>query len=304
MNMKQICFSLSIIALLFLYACQKDFTVKDNDSVGQALAVDSNYIDKIYGLWDNGTGIDTQQILTFKYDATKRLASVHDSDITMSGMIHWSSDYYFYNGADSIPFKYIQVSTETSTDLDSSTTFYFYNPLYRKTKDSILVASYISGICDYKTFNVDNYNYVSGYRYTSSSGYKNIILPPPYIYTFTGKDTGMIDSYGNMTAFDIHLQIVSPITSGSSSYSSKSIFTFDNKPNPFAKLSIFSALKNGGGAKFLDLIVSTNNITRTETISPPFTYLTLYSYIYNSTGYPVICNTSDSIKYLFKYKIL
>lgn len=282
-----------------------------NDSGPQTIidpvnVTDSNYLDKMYALYDIGSGIDTQDIFTFKYDALKRVVSVHDSTITPGGNVHYSSYYFYYNGADTICNKSIEVFTETTTDLDSTIAFYYYDNTLRKVKDSAIDISYVSGVSDYRTLWLSNYTYAAGFRYAAASEHTNNLTTPVSSYTINSLDTATLDSRSNMIAFDSHSIGTSSVPGGNSTSYAASRYTFDTHLNPLAKLSFFRALDKGDRQYFLPLFVSANNITQDKPLFNPPSFTINFTYQYNNAGYPVRCTTSgnDVEQIIFRYKTL
>ena len=73
--MKQICFFLSIIVIIFLSACQKDFTVDNVSPLSNAALTGSNFPDKIYLTRTSGTITDTVFTQFYFYGNNRRIIS-------------------------------------------------------------------------------------------------------------------------------------------------------------------------------------------------------------------------------------
>lgn len=253
---------------LYLSACQKEYSPSgiDPNPTPTPLptpSVDSNYLDKLYSLYDDGSGLDTQIISTLHYDANKRVVSIIDS-ITKP-LTPWMSYNYYYNGADTIPYKSIFINSENQADPDSVTHYFFYNTQGQKIKDS--VKSVYSGTSYFKV--------------------QNISYAPGKIYGITdaSRDTASLDANGNIL-LNKHY-----ILSGSTyKLDVTSIYTYDSHPHPFAKLSNHIAQQQfPNGETLYYEYMGNNNFTlqdETTTISQNYHFMSFVNYTYNAAGFP------------------
>ena len=191
--LKFTCFLFSLIAFM---SCKKD---NNRDTTP-----DGNYIDKIYSLVDNGTGIDTLIALSVNYDNLKRVTLM-----TNGTDENWT---YFYNGNDMSPYKAVIQSYGGGPD----TVYFTYNSAGLKIKDSVLQGPNPASIST-----VTEYSYETG---------KIISYAVNNISNFS-KDTATTDANGNILSNWLHRYYTPPVTEY---YTVHSVFTYDNHPHPFS----------------------------------------------------------------------
>ncbi|MEO8768607.1 MAG: hypothetical protein ABI402_00925 [Ferruginibacter sp.] len=284
--MKRICFlfALTGFALIIFASCQKEINsdVTSNNYISPPAINDSNYLDKIFDLYDNGSGIDTQNISVCRYDNLRRLTSISDS-IFDSDEINFT---YYYNGTDTLPYKsmYTDVS---STNADTEIVYHYFDANQQKIKDSIINISN-----DGSSVNVQviNYSYSPGKMYgeIATTG----ILPssaPVY-----SRDTATLDANNNI------ISSLDYILSGSDYILNRtSNFTYDNHSNPFSKLNMFKSFNRfpNGETLFWEVMCFNNIITQTETTLPPnqYTFNPGFTYTYGQNGLPVTNTTGSGI---------
>lgn len=267
-----------------LSACQKDDTPGDNSNppnVG-----DSNYLDKIYELYENGYGIDTENIYTVHYDNSKRVIAINYKGTTSGNSDVSKSFYYSYNGIDTLPYKSTSIIIYPSSSFDTTNTYYFYDAQKRNLKDSIINTSLKSG--NYNVYNeIDEYSYNDGKLYGRSIavGFSNPVYE---------KDTASIDQNGNILLnqkyyFDGHtFKLVNT-----------SNLVYDDHLSPFAKLSNFKAHRKFARRhlemSFFEHLDFNNRVSQTETDNMGggnYSYMLSYSYVYNASGLPIKQNIS------------
>ena len=105
----------------------------------------------------------------------------------------------------------------------------------------------------------------------------------------------------------MYAQYISTPPGGNNASSNEAVFTYDNHPNPLARLTAFSAFFNQSNNYFtLDpQQISTNNLSSAGSpVSPNSS--DNYSYQYNNAGFPVRCTISspDVSEIIYKYKSL
>lgn len=301
------------MAALYLSACQKDFTIENTTQsiVDSAAVLDSNYLDKIIYTTTVGNLTDTDFIQIYNYDAQKRVVSLVDSIKTVSGIIENYTVKYSYNGNDSLPNKKFEIYTLISPSIinkDTIITFYNYSLAGLKLKDSALrffhKISTSSGNYDEFSKEITTYQYVvnkiSG-KTTNTTLYNtfNTNVGIPYS-TF---DTATFDIAGNL--------IRNERSDSLNQLFRTSTFTYDNKPNPFARLSNYKTLEVfPSGETFIDEMQAKNNRLHAVEGNLPFISYDddlTGKYEYKTNGYPKQIIETDGIrinKTIFIYKSL
>lgn len=290
---------LGIFLLFSLAACQKE--ISDDSALPPVLHVaDSFYLDKIYTLFDNGGGIDTQGITTVKYDNLKRVVSLNDSTLTPAGPVYFSFTGYYYNGADTVPVRSVAITDGSAGYIDTITTYFNYDAQNRKLYDSIVRRStnLAVGMVSIQE-RVTNYSYASGKIYGQS---RSTPIDPAGPTTLT-RDTAEINANGDITTnrkyvFDGTNYILN-ITSN---------FTYDNNPSPFSRLSNFLAHRQfpNGETLVTEYAGYKNILSQNEVIvSPSNTFSPSSIYTYNPNGLP----SSQRVdlfqeQFIFTYKAL
>jgi hypothetical protein len=303
MKAKYLLFIFLATTAFYLSSCQKEISYEIGTSqnfIDSVSTGDSIYLSKLYDLYDAGSGVDTQEVITIHYDALRRATSLIDS-LVMPGATNFHSYNYYYNNTDSIPFKLIDIDNGSSLTPDTVITYFNYNLTGQKIKDSILRSLHSAGL-DTRSVVVTNYSYAAGFIF----GYtvRQDIVPGPS-QTIT-KDTATLDNQGNIVlskkykfnglSFDLNIT---------------STFAYDNHPNPFSRLSLLKAHQNfpNGETLFLEYISSNNRTSQSEiTVSPAYNFQTTLNYSYSThTGLPVQCLSmfgSGPDQLLFRYKSL
>ena len=253
--------------LLYLLASIVLFNSCKKDSPRDPYPLNGNYIDKIYSLWDDGTGMDTMAILTVNYDNLKRVVSMSDN---------FSEDWkYVYSGNDMKPSK----ATIGSYGSLPDTFFYSYNSDGLKTKDSVRTYNSPS---DPQRVLVEEYSYQPGRIITIT---REIVTDPDM--NFVKMDTATLDASGNITQNRSSRFSGNPLSYLNSINSS---FTYDNRPHPFSAMNIFNSNRNlpFGETFALEMFTPNNRLTQIEieTGSTGSDYQVNYSYEYNADGFP------------------
>ena len=281
MKRTKILLAFAAIFSFWIVSCQKEFTSEDTvvtDST--VVSKDSFYIDKIYNLFDDGNGIDTQHISYFHYDNLKRVELIGDTTIDTSGTQIFTSNFY-YQGADKIPYRRVDIAKYSSDEYDSTVYHIFYDGQHRLLKDSIEHFSFsITSNPSDDYVRVIKYSYGNGEMYGEDSR------------AFTGstsdvelsRDTATLNSDGDITKnksylFDGSTYILSGVSD----------FTYDTHINPFARLSLFLAYQEFPNGETLqsEYMPHKNILIQNEVGMGPFsqTYNQVNSYEYNAAGY-------------------
>ena len=264
--------SLAAIVCIGLTACQKEFTIEEDPGTNPPATLSSDYLSKFYYI-DSTAGVkDTFRIVSYEYDAQKRVVQIVDSgDIGPAfSLLPERSYQYSYNGSDTIPFKslYQKYSWPPSgvVAVDSQTIFHFYDAQLNRVKDSV---------SDFSA-NASNIWYTRLYTYTATSITE--------VTTFPGStpDTTVtrVDARGN-------------IILGESDPDGLFTYEFDNNPSPFARLSNFKALRltvDAEAAGYFYQLKNTNNFTKNTDFSPSQSLFEIWDltgdYNYRTDGYP------------------
>ncbi len=236
---------LPLIALaLYISACQKDFNV-DNVTVARvdsippvSVITDSNYLSKVIYLssTNNGLSFDTFMIDTFAYDNLKRVSSFYTYPINNTTHPHYTKNAYFYQGNDTIPYKYSIIDSSDGVGFflrDTTFSYCFYDSFKRKIKDSI-IENYLDQGGIGSGLEIVYYTYVGNSIYGLTSIVSNHTNSNTYFVNF--KDTCSVDANGNILSDKKYR-----MNGGNYVLDAVSNFTYDNFKNPLAKLSIFKA---------------------------------------------------------------
>jgi hypothetical protein len=284
---------LSII--IILSSCQKEISIENipnpNPNPG-VLTADSNYLSKIYYTYFDGVSLDTIDIFSYTFDNNKRVVLLTDtSDYTGPNHLY-SRTQYFYNAADTLPYKSIRFEHHNTLGveyIDTTTTFIFFNTSGQKIKDSVI--SQFQNLSTYvnKEIAVHQYTYSPLKIYGAT---KTILF-----YTLGGSlndndvtDTATLDAKGNIIS-----NIKNRYNAASLSVEKVvSTLTYDANPSPFAHLTNFKAyMVFPSGETLLEEFVQKNNrLHTTEITSSPFSTGRFYEedytgqYLYRPDGYP------------------
>ncbi len=307
----------AIISLSFCFSgCEKESSVERGVVIPVVtnLVVDSNYLDRIIYTTTVGSITDTSFTQIYQYDASKRVVSLTDS---IKPTISTSENFtikYFYNGNDTLPFKKIEIGTTLSTtpfinNRDTSIFFYQYSTTGIKIKDSILKFFHHINVNGSGNDYVDFYKEVIIYQYASSIIYGHTINKLLYSNTSTNVGTSLHIYDTATTDFSGNLITNKKYDSANVLFLT-STFTYDNKPNPFARLSNYKTISVfPSGETFINEMQAKNNRLRAVEIGNGLgsnNDLT-GKYQYNVNAYPKQITETDptgTYKIIFIYKTL
>ena len=281
-------------AILYLSSCQKESSVERGVVVPVVnnLVGDSNYLDKIIYTSTVGNIIDTVFTQIYQYDASKRVVSLIDSTKSTSSISENQTIKYFYNGNDTLPFKKVETfcnlnTMQATSNKDTSISFYQYSITGTKIKDSILNFSHHLNVNGSGNDYVNFYKEIINYEYSQNMIYGKSIKTITYSNTNPNLgsskiyDTAMIDFLGNI--------IINKKYDDSNVLFLTSNFTYDTKPNPFARLSNYKTITVfPSGETFIDQMQAKNNRLKAVEIGNGLgsnNDLT-GKYQYNLNGYP------------------
>lgn len=281
----------AVILITSISACQKEITEDTTTPIPPNIIPDSNYLSKMYEIGIERGVTDTVEIWTYTYDANKRVIHLSDSS-SVIGANYLASWQYFYYGNDTIPYKStytVQGPGYISTD--SLITYFYYNASGQRIKDSVINQN--GAVNDYtKNF----YQYLPGkiYGLTKDSTYNGFA----YVVYLTFDSATIIN--GNIVNNKRNFNY--------SADSVISIFTYDDKPAPFAKLSNFKTFEIFPfGETFFYEMPQNNNRLKANEYSSGTGYLFeedfTGKYIYKPNGYPSQIYYPDPADPALIYKI-
>ena len=277
-------FAVMMFVVIFA-ACQREIdgedenTPPDNTVVEKMISIDTSF----------SPGLDTQFIVTYRYDEQKRLSR---STITAFDPGAHTVDYevvesYFYNGTAVYPYKISTAGTPAHPDEFSGERYLTYNANNIITRDS--VRYFILGV-PVK---------ISRRLYLAKTKSRYLVETAEY-----DPATNILD-YKDTTYANVNFNVDNLIAASDSSYSQLSgglyninryTFYYDKKKNPTAKLRLplpvhFSYTSDDGLLELANTL-SKNNILYVSSYTwfagaAPTIALTNFSYEYNSKGYPV-----------------
>ena len=280
-------------------ACQKEISADTLPSAGTA--ADSNFLDRMYFI-DSTTGFkDTFVFYTYMYDNHRRLLNISHYYNFLTGIEPSKSQYFFYNAADTLPFKraeydYTEAHRYSNQHLiDTIISLYQYDGLGRKTFDSTHETDHfdIAG-----SYGVEFRKRISHFSYVASEVYVQKTATRlggtnPTQYSITLTDTAYLDAADNL----VSLKSYSSIMPGMYILGT---FSYDNHPSPFAKLSNFASLDFFNISELnWPMLKSRNNpqLVLTKIIGGSGGFYQDYSnmYKYNANGYPLRIVQPDSL---------
>jgi hypothetical protein len=216
---------LLLAASVYLSACQKEVST---DTSTPSDIKDSTFLDYIYDLEKDPitNNFDTTYKQTYYYDNNKRVIKIYENFYSATTVNHYIETSFFYSSNDTIPYKSI-VNEKSSALPDQSVSerFHFYNAQGKKIKDSILEIS---------AFNSDTI--VSSYTYGNNSINKITVFKQLGGFQYIAKDSAIINSLGNVINARNFSVLTDPNFTVPQFYRETN-YTYDNKSNPYYKLS-------------------------------------------------------------------
>ena len=221
----------TLLLLIILASCQKEFTPEEVPISPIDSTNDSVLLSKYYVLdTTQATPFDTLSVVTYKYDASKRMIQMLDGqEYGPDAKPSFLDDYSFsYNGNDTVPSKITILSTTSSfPGFGRDTILYYRDGAGKIIKDST------SGIFDDASGKITTsiesnvYNYLSGNRIirTQISG-SDVFGPFSYQESVT-------NFYLTLTAGNITSQQDTTFIDNTATTIEDFNYKFDDKPNPF-----------------------------------------------------------------------
>jgi len=212
---------LTLFLAAFLISCQKEV----NETLRPEIInnADSIYLNKLVVLdTTRPVGMDTVEKMFFQYDNSKRIKSIFSYFV---GIMDSSKYEFFYQGNDTLPFKYVY----HNIDDHGAGFFHYVDTVYFNytdgivTKDSVLQWNLTTG--DYNGLEAGEFT-ISGSKVKRIRRYYGLFSGN---YVLVDSDTANFDvthSAGNLTAHTTPDR-------------SEFVFvqaTYDTKPNPLAKV--------------------------------------------------------------------
>jgi len=250
MKTSRILSGLVIVSAVLFSACQKQIDSRGEDpTLPPVVEQDSNYL---YRVWETDTTtstLDSIDVSTYFYDAQKRVTKRTEfyGDAVSTPDSLDVVTLYSYNGNDTVPFKSIIYDYANG---DTTTTFHYLDAQGRKLKDSSI--SFVTSAFPFKR--VSNYTwhangFVIDFSATVTGG--GSVLLPKF------KDSATLDSRGNIIYYAEYYYLIT----GTPELHERVNITYDNNPNPEAKLSIFKIrdLVIGGEPDIIEFFPQFNN---------------------------------------------
>jgi hypothetical protein len=276
-------FFTGMILLICFSSCQKEIDWKLTNKT----QTDSTAISRLFILDTTLTsGQDTLFKLDLFYDGQKRKSGEDFTEIDNTTGTRYITYYrYSYNNSDTLPYR---LSAKYNNSTDSDFSYFSYNGNFI-VKDSTV--RYIAGVVS--SIQIKYFSSLGGNRFMQRWIDFDLILGTSSlvdstIYTRTVSNNNLI------SGLDSSWISFSPSVLN---FVNSSRFSYDNKTNPFAKLTIWYL----GYFDNLDDLVPTdigmNNLlnARYDGLYPSsYTNINTFSYTYNNAGYPIIARSSGT----------
>jgi hypothetical protein len=278
--MKKISPFLMILATIMLFSCQKELSGDTNSGNGNGGGTgggtgnnDSVYLDRITEVY---YVLNDSTIQDFRYDNQKRVTSISRKHYQGNVLVDTSVISLFYNGSDSLPFKFTEyVAGLGFSWFDSTINFLFYDVQGRMILDSSIYSSQGMGSPYFKEKDIYSLKYVATniYGYNTTT---NLLNPaPPSIQT----DTTWLD--GNKNVLKRHYYDSQPLAL----FRTENNTSFDTKRSPYfymKQIPYFYVT--------LPFYTGMNNllITHTEKLYIPAIYDVKYVHTYNTYNMPTL----------------
>ena len=300
------------VIIVSLLGCQKEMSFDDGGGPPLPTVIDSNFLDKIYLLANPVLRQDTQVVITFTYDALKRITAVTTS--TPNNTDYLEVSQYSYTGVDTMPYKSLHITKFIAPSplqlIDSSIKYFYYNGSGKKVKDSLDEYSYSSGSLAHR-------QYIANYASTTDKIAIDLFIRGLTVGTgniIQLKDTLFLDAKDNVTKSKLYQY---DATTSNYELNVETKLETDNYLNPFYKLNTKTADRSYllGDVDHTNFIMF-NNISKIVTQAyvfgvpnPPSEYFYI-DHVYNAARYPKEYKYHDpaspgsDVLYLFTYKKL
>ena len=278
------------IVLVFCGSCQKEVEIADSENDTQHIS-EGSILDR-YVNFDTtrDRGLDTITVYQFFYDSQKRVIRISEKWYEQGTMTVASTgdDIRFYHSNDTLPYKVVKNSIANGISY-TDTLFLNYDSKGIIARDSLV--NYRSGsklgmYCFY-------YNETIPWGYTIAGSAYDYVLATPIETNKISLTRNFVN--GNvMASYDsVYTQTI-PAYYGIIRYT----YTYDGKPNPFAKMALhYPDYNYDVESSSYDYYTKNNPVSYERTTysknSPvPYTTQVELQYTYNSLGYPITIKVS------------
>jgi hypothetical protein len=204
-------------------SCKKD---DDTNNVTDPPTGQNIYLDKIFEVYDDGNGLDTQYVMTFEYDAQKRISRWGLNDAIFGG--EYIATNYLYNNNDTVPYGFTQINYEMSGGAipDTIRALFTFNSNGKISGEFARITS--ASFPEQRSTTL--YQYVGSQRFGATA---DTTFGTPNSIT-RGLDTSNFDGNGNFVS-SVQYETVASL---GMQLKSRSFFSFDSRVNPLALQNI------------------------------------------------------------------
>lgn len=272
--MKKYILSVALLSFI-LISCNKEISVENvvdspasNDSITLSKII---YIDT-----SQASGLDTLEVLNFKYNNAKRLIESDEIYYDIGIPDGRYKTVLFYNGTDTLPYK----KTTTFSDLPSGNITDLHTGYYTYSNGKVIFDSVVTTSYPYPVSR--RYTYLNDKIIVTNYLYD---LPTPWVTTqniyFTKNNGNTILQKDTVNVSTIHM------------FS----FQYDNKNNPFYGLQ-FSSIEGPVPYYFMEthndaMVFEKNNPTDINQFENSYNFHYKYYYEYNANGYPKVARVHN-----------
>ncbi|MBC7937856.1 MAG: hypothetical protein H7Y86_21120 [Rhizobacter sp.] len=296
-SFKKIFCLLAVLNIAFI-SCQKDFTVEEEIDP-PVIVNDSNYLDKVYHVFSNGTVSDTFITQLYQYDANKRVTAIDVTEVPSllhPGFIYNTRQKWLfqYNGTQLLPLEtqyILDLVAPSSSSADTIHTYHFFNAAGKKTRDSVVAENHSITAASGEYFTIEklvtNYTYAGNNVYALSNSTITHIIPAQPDETYALRDTIVTDSRGNAVSWlNYYVGFDTPLND--------EFYAYESSVSPMQKLNINKALPLAAVDTTIYPVTQTyNNRIRStwRNIGSPDQFQDLAGkYILNAAGFPAQIN--------------
>jgi hypothetical protein len=306
---------LLILSTILFISCQKEISAElGTTSTGggggnggpTVVHTDSIYLQKYVMAYDPFASYADSFVFIYQYDTFKRVVGGTYNTYQGNTLNSTYTYTYFYNGVDSLPYKYTSLGKDFIYNTgDTTIGFSFYDAAGRMIYDSS-INSYTSLTDYYKEKNIDKRQYATANVYYERIRTAIVVPPGTYIDNHY-KDTGWLDARKNVIRCSSYDYYNSPTYPPTINYTG--IFTYDTKPSPFSYVNVYKTQIEIPGEKS-SLVPQRNNYLSDYTENyffgqppaPPTVYTSTYTHTFNSIGMVTKTVSSDNIREYFGYR--